>query len=106
MTELPTAADALDEMREITRMAALDTRLVRPSAARYTICRDILLSSQYRPFLPGFLLQCLTIARFQDFIHLLDPRPPVRLDFLDHAFRSIGGPVSNRPGIDVFGEDF
>jgi hypothetical protein len=51
-------------------------------------------------------MQCLTIARFQDFIHLLDPRPTVRLAFLEEAFRNVVGSVAHRPGIDVFGEDF
>ena len=106
MTNPLTPIEALEEMREITRMAALDSRLVRPSAARYTLCRDILLSSEFRAYLPGFLIQCLTIARFQDFIHLLDPRPAVRLNFLEDAFHGIAGPVTHRPGLDVFGEDF
>ena len=106
MTEVLTPAEALEEMREIARMAALDGAFVRQAAARYTLCRDTLLQSQLRPFLPGFLIQCLTIARFQDFIHLLDPRSTVRLAFLDQAFQNVSGSISQRPGIDVFGEDF
>ena len=107
MTETLKPDDALEEMRELLRMAALDGALVRQAAARYTLCRETLLQSAHRPLLPGFLLQCLTIARFQDFIHLLDPRPTVRLAFLDDAFRNVATPNSSRPGtIDVFGEDF
>ena len=106
MTEALTPSDALEEMREITRMAALDGALVRQAAARYTLCRDTLLQSALRPYVPGFLIQCLTIARFQDFIHLLDPRPTVRLAFLEEAFRNVVGSAAHRPGIDVFGEDF
>ena len=107
MTEALQPADALEEMREILRMAALDGTLVRQAAARYTLCRETLLQSPLRPHLPGFLMQCLTIARFQDFIHLLDPRPTVRLAFLDDAFRNVASSPSSRSRtIDVFDEDF
>ena len=100
-----TPLEALDEMREVTRMAALDGSLPRQAAMRYTFARDALLQSHLRSYLPGFLIQCLTIARFHDFIHLLDPRPEVRLSFLDDAFRNVGMINPMRPGIDVFGDD-
>lgn len=97
-----TPAEALEEMREITRMAALDSAPTRQAAGRYTLCRDTLLQSQLRPHLPGFLFQCLTVARFQDFIHLLDPRPQVRLAFIDKSFKNLSASMNHRPSVDLF----
>ncbi len=105
--EMITPAEALEELREIARLAARDGALPRHAATRYTLCRDRLLQSVLRPSLPGFLLQCLTIARFHDFIHLLDPRLDVRLAFIEEAFRKTAQPPALPSEIDVFGdEDF
>lgn len=62
-----TASEALGEFQDIVRLAALDGSPQRLPANRYTICRDTLLRSHLRPHLPGFLFQCLTVARFHDF---------------------------------------
>lgn len=80
--------DALQEFHEILLLAALDDPPQRIAATRYTECREILLRSELRPVLPGFLLQCMTIDRFRDFIHLYHPRLEARVGFVDDAMRA------------------
>ena len=105
MTEkAPSPAEALAELQEILRAAAITASLQRVAAARYTICRDIVLKSPLRAALPGFLLQCLTISRFHDFIHLLDPDVGVRLAFLDASFQSSATRFRGKRTFDVFGD--
>jgi hypothetical protein len=81
----PTPIDALHELHEILLLAALDMAPQRLAATRYTSCREILLKSALRPALPGFLLQCLTLYRFRDFIHLYHPNLEPRIAFVDEA---------------------
>lgn len=100
----PTPGEALGELQEILRLAATTASPQRVAAARYTICRDVLLKSALRPSLPGFLLQCLTISRFHDFIHLLDPDSEVRMAFLNEAFQTSVTRFRARPTFDVFGD--
>lgn len=80
--------EALAELIGLMRQTAVSGGSQRPNATRYTAFRDILMQSFLRPYLPGFVHQCLTIARFQDFIHLLDPREEVRLLYLERAFEA------------------
>ena len=101
--QAPTPGEALRELHDILQQAATTASPQRVAASRYTICRDILLKSDLRGMLPGFLLQCLTISRFHDFIHLLDPDVKVRLQFLDEAFEAPGA-LSRAPAFDVFGD--
>ena len=101
----PTAMEALGEMRELLCLAAAEGYSQRLAAVRYTLCRDTLLRSELRPSLPGFLLQCLTFARFQDFIRLYHPQVDRRLAFIDQEFQAFTGRVRARPTFDVF-EDF
>ncbi len=85
------AGEALGELQDILRLAAIGGSPQRLAASRYTMCREALLHSPLRPFLPGFLLQCLTIARFHDFIHLYHPSPEASLFFLEEAFHACIG---------------
>ncbi|HEV2867260.1 MAG TPA: hypothetical protein VGX37_12190 [Allosphingosinicella sp.] len=98
----PTAAEALSEMQELLRSAASDGNSSRLPAVRYTLCREALLRSEFRPSLPGFLFQCLTFARAHDFIHLYHPEVEKRLAFLELEFRACTGGVRARPRFDIF----
>ncbi|MGZ8345786.1 MAG: hypothetical protein ACXWUP_01605 [Allosphingosinicella sp.] len=101
--EALTTAAAFRELQGLLRLAATDVSPQRLAATRYTLCRDLLVRSPYRPSLPGFLLQCLTLYRFQEFIHLYDPAVEARLAFLDDAFPLNGvasAPV--RPSYDAW----
>jgi hypothetical protein len=84
-----TLAEALRELQEMLHLAAASTAsLPRAAAPTYVRLRDTLLKSGLAGTLPGFLQQCLTIDRFQDFIHLYDRDPARRAEFLNTAFRS------------------
>lgn len=99
-----TTSEALGELKDLLRLAAAEGSLQRLEASRYTICRDALLQSEIKPALPGFLRQCLTLSRFQDFIHLYTPDLNERLDFVDAALRSCETRIGLRPSFDVFGD--
>jgi hypothetical protein len=55
-----------------------------------------------RTALPGFLLQCLTIFRFKDFIQLYSPSVDERIAFVEEAFRACEARAGARPTFDVF----
>ncbi|MEA3040397.1 MAG: hypothetical protein QOE79_2910 [Sphingomonadales bacterium] len=99
-----TTGEALTELHELLRLAALGNSPQRLAATSYTTCREILLQSDLRPALPGFLLQCLTIFRFKDFIHLYSPNESERMAFIDAAIRACETQASLRPTFDVFGD--
>jgi hypothetical protein len=80
------ADEAWTRLQELLRDAAMEAPQPRQAAMLYTQLRETLIKSDYRPHLPGFLLQCLTIDRFRDFIRLYDPRPAERIAFLDRSF--------------------
>lgn len=82
------ADEAWLQLQDLLRHAATDAPQPRAAAALYTGLRDILIRSEHQPFLPGFMLQCLTLDRFRDFIRLYHPSPEARLDFLNRAFRA------------------
>lgn len=98
----PTPEEALSELKELLLLAASELFPPRLAASRYTICRDALLRSAYKPLLPGFLMQCLTIARFREFIHLYDPAVGARVAFINESFR--GTEIKPRQGrtFDIF----
>ena len=79
------------------RLAAREGAAQRLAATRYTACRDHLMRSPYRSSLPGFLFQCLTLYRFQEFIRLYDPLVESRLAFLDEAFQMTDVPPPPPP---------
>ena len=96
--------EALTELKELMRLAAGEGSPQRLAATTYTICRETLLQSELRPALPGFLLQCLTIFRFKDFIQLYSPNLSERHAFVDEAFRACETRAGLRPTFDVFGD--
>ena len=76
----------LGELEALLREVASAASPPRTTAVRYTRCRDRLLASPSRSVVPGFVVQCVSIYKFQDFITLLDPAVEPRLAFLDAAF--------------------
>ena len=75
----------------------------RSEAVLYSTCRSELLNSPYRDLLPGYLVQCISVFRFRDFIGLYDPSPAIRQRFVEQSFsRALTGfggsePVERRP---------
>lgn len=80
------ANEAWYELQDLLRAASSDAPQPRGAAALYTSLRDQLTRSELQDRLPGFMLQCLTLDRFRDFIHLYDPNPETRLELLNRAF--------------------
>ena len=99
----PMPGDALSELHSILLLAALETSPPRLAAQRYTACRDILLRSDLRRTLPGFLQQCVTVYRFHDFIHLYHMALEARVAFIDGAMRESLRRTRNGVGVDLFG---
>jgi hypothetical protein len=80
---------ALGEMHELLRQscqqqAPFFSRL----AVRYQICRSALLSAGLKPYLPGFLMQCVSLIKFREFICLYDHDPVTRERFIDGALEN------------------
>lgn len=100
------AEDALQEMEELLRAVASSTTPHRLSAVRYTHCREALLCSQFRPAVPGFLIQCVSIYKFHDFINLYDPKADARLAFVENAFGKCRALLDSKRVYDVFSDDF
>lgn len=100
-----TISEAMTELRELMRFAASGEPPQRFAASAYTVCRDRLVASELRATLPGFLLQCLTISRFRDFIQLYSPSLADRLALIDGAFRACETRSGEKRTFDVFGDD-
>lgn len=102
--EIKASRDALEEMQALLRIVASSSTPVRLSAVDYTRCRAILLEGPLRPGLPGFVLQCVSIFKFHEFINLYDARPQVRLAFIEDAFGNTGPGPKAKPTYDVFND--
>ena len=98
--------EAMEEMEELLRAVAAAGTPHRLSAVRYTHCRAVLLDSQVRSALPGFLIQCVSIYKFHDFINLLDPKAEARIAFVEAALDKCRAMLNSRRVYDVFGDDF
>ena len=98
--------EALQEIEELLRAVASAGTPHRLSAVRYTHCRDVLLGSDVRSALPGFLIQCVSIYKFHDFINLYDPKTDARLQFVESAFAKCRELLGSKRSFDVFNDDF
>jgi hypothetical protein len=90
-----TPATAFEELEAILYTVAASPPQHRKFAVRYMQCRDVLMGSELRATLPGFMLQTGTIDKYRDFITLYDRDVPARRAFLDHALgrcRALVGP--------------
>lgn len=94
----------MKEMEDLLRAVSAASSPPRLSAVKYTQCRDALLASEFRAALPGFILQCVSIYKFYDFINLYDGRPEARVAFVESAFNSGPGLVPPRPSRDAFND--
>ena len=100
----PSTRDALEEMQELLRAASSMSSPHRLAAVRYTLCRATLFEGELRPALPGFLVQCVSIYKFHDFIHLYDPKPEARMAFVDAAFSGCRAMLDTKRIYDVFSD--
>ena len=100
----PSTKEALEEILDLLRSVASSGSPHRLSAVRFTHCRSVLLQSEYRSALPGFLIQCVSIYKFHDFINLYDPKPEARVAFVNDAFAMLRGKANARPVYDIFSD--
>jgi hypothetical protein len=98
--------EALQEMSELLRSVAKAGTPHRLSAVRYTHCRAVLLESEVRTAVPGFLVQCVSIYKFHDFINLYDPKAELRIQFVDAALQKCRDLLGAKRVFDVFNDDF
>jgi len=96
--------EALEEIEALLLAASSAGSPHRLSAVRYTMCRAALLDSALRPVLPGFLMQCVSLYKFHEFIHLYDPRPDLRAKFIERAFADCRPRAASRRVYDAFGD--
>ena len=97
-------SEALDEMQSLLRTTCSASTPNRVSAVRYTLCRTILMNSELRPALPGFLIQCVSIFKFHDFISLYDPKADARIAFVESAFAGSRALLESKRIYDVFSD--
>ena len=70
----------------------------RSEAVLYSTCRSELLNSPYRALLPGYLVQCISVFRFRDFIGLYDASPAIRQRFVE---QSLGRALAAQGGAEI-----
>ncbi|WP_299645890.1 hypothetical protein [Sphingomonas bacterium] len=74
----------------------------RESAQRHAAGRRVLLQEANRDALPGFIVQCVSMHRFVDFITLFHPNVQERRNFLSQQLSSYH-PRAKLPGVaDIF----
>lgn len=100
----PSTYEALEEIQELLRSVAASGSPHRLSAVRFTHCRSVLLQSEFRSAMPGFLVQCVSLYKFHDFICLYDPRPEARVAFVDESFARSRGVAKAKPVYDIFSD--
>jgi len=100
-----TPREALVEIGEIMLLTASDHVAPRMSAVRYTRCRSALIENGLRSAMPGFLVQCVSLDKFHDFISLLNPDPKVRVAFVEAGLAGCRDALDVRKNYDVFEND-
>jgi hypothetical protein len=80
--EGPVLEDLIALLEEIASGRSPD----RSVAVRYNELRSAVLASDLRGQLPPFLIQCVSVFRFQEFMGLLAPDRERRIAFLEQAF--------------------
>jgi hypothetical protein len=97
-------SEALEEMQSLLRATCSAGSPNRISAVRYTLCRTMLMDGELRPALPGFLIQCVSIYKFHDFISLYDPKAETRIAFVENAFAASRALLESKRIYDVFSD--
>ncbi|HEU0042974.1 hypothetical protein [Sphingomonas sp.] len=95
-------AEAFSELAGILDRACAGSLSDRKLAQRYTDCRQTLIGQHERSSVPGFVVQCVSLYRFVEFITLYHPDISQRRAFIA---RELGRPPAKRAtarGIDIF----
>ena len=100
------AHQALEELHAVLREAAGEQSPGRYLPVRYQSCRTVLMTGALRPYLPGFVRQCVSLLQFREFIRLYHPEPAVRRRFIDLSLDNCWTQLNERPAHDVDPDDF
>lgn len=92
--------EPLPQLVELLRSIARGLAPDRSEAVLYSSCRSALLTSRYRELIPGFLIQCISVFKFRDFIGLYDPSPQMRERFLELSFGRCQALYDQEHGLD------
>ena len=82
LADPPDDTERLDGLRDLLVTIAWGETPDRLSSTAYIRDREHLLQSAAGPFLPGYLNQCVSVARFRTFIELYDCAPAERERFV------------------------
>jgi hypothetical protein len=74
--------EAFDRFDTLLQSIAYGLSVDRSAAMRYSEYRSMLLDSAYRDALPGFVLQCMSVFKYREFISLYDPTARAREAFV------------------------
>ena len=106
MTDAPPSVDeALQEFHELLRVCSLDRPPPRQLPVRYQICRMVLMGSEMKQHLPGFVRQCVSSLKFREFIHLYDHDPKVRAEFIELSMKRGWGELNKAVSARPIGSD-
>lgn len=97
---------ALDELHAVLRESAGEHGPSRYLPVRYQTCRTALMTGDLRPYLPGFVRQCVSLLQFREFIRLYHPEPDVRRKFIDRSLDACWTQLNERPRHDMDPDDF
>jgi hypothetical protein len=104
--ELPRGdVETLDEALEVLRTVASVRACDRALAVRYSGMRSALLAGRLRSFAPPYLVQCVSVFKFHDFINLYAHDAARRVEFIDQTFEGCRRAVGFTRRYDVFGDD-
>jgi hypothetical protein len=98
-------AEAIEEMLEVLRHAASIRSPDRALAVRYMDARAALVAGRLRRFVPPFLIQCVSVFKFHDFINLFAPDAAPRIEFVERSFEACRTAVGFTRRRDVFGDE-
>jgi hypothetical protein len=98
-------AELLLEMVEVLRLVSATRAPDRALAVRYTEIRSAFLNSPLRIGAPGFLLQCVSVFKFHDFINLFAPDVASRVVFVEQSFGSPRAAQPPKPDVDIFNDE-
>jgi hypothetical protein len=101
----PSDAEKLEEALEVLRSVASVRAPDRALAVRYTEARAALLAGRLRSFAPPYLIQCVSVFNFHDFINLFAPDTARRVEFIDQTFQACRKAVGFARRYDVFGDE-
>jgi hypothetical protein len=99
-----TTREALQDLQDVLYAVSSSSSLQRDFAVRYMHARAAVMERDLRPAVPGFLVQCISIGKFHDFITLYHPRVENRLSFIDEALADCWALLDSRRAYDVFGD--